>query len=88
MESETAQKLMEIQSASQKEELAIESAINCDEPGETGDRCSTFKRPMTCSNVVRHLPLKANWTAMKESILVRNHSAAQGVRRHSHRQVI
>ena len=48
MESETAQELMEIQSALQ-EELAIKSESNCDEAGMTGDRCSTFKRPMSCS---------------------------------------
>ena len=48
MESETAQELMEIQSALQ-EELAIKSEINCDEPGKTGYRCNTFKRPMSCS---------------------------------------
>ena len=48
MESETTQELMEIQSALQ-EELAIKSEINCDEPGKTGDRCNTFKRPMSCS---------------------------------------
>ena len=48
MESETAQELMEIQSALQ-DKLAIKSEINCDEPGKTGDRCNTFKRPKTCS---------------------------------------
>ena len=48
MKSKTTQELKVIQSALQ-EELAIKSEINCDEPGKTGDRCNTFKRPMSCS---------------------------------------
>ena len=50
MESETAQELMEIQSALQ-EELDIKSEMNCDldESGKTGDTCTTFKRPLSCS---------------------------------------
>ena len=57
MESKTAQKLMEIQSALQ-EELAIKSEINFDEPRKTGDRCNTFKRPMSCSKCGKALQSK------------------------------
>ena len=35
------------------------------------------------SNVVRHLPQKAVWTVMKESTLVRSHTAAQSVTKDS-----
>ena len=58
MEPETVQELMEIQRELQ-EDLAIKSEINCDEPGKTGNRCSTFKRPMSCSNCGKAFPSKS-----------------------------
>ena len=50
MEPETAQELMEIESALQ-EDLAIKSVFRCDpdELGNTGDKCTIFKRPLSCS---------------------------------------
>ena len=89
MEPETAQEPMEIESALQ-EELAIKSEFSYDpdESEKTGNSCPTFKRPLSCCHSVKHLTQNRNWTAMKESTLVRSHSAAQSVTLHSLKQLI
>ena len=89
MEPETAQEPMEIESALQ-EELAIKSEFSYDpdESEKTGNSCPTFKRPLSCCHLVKHLTQNRNWTAMKESTLVRSHSAAQSVTWHSLKQLI
>ena len=76
---------MEIQSALEGE-LTINSEFSCDldESGKTGDKFTTFKRPLSCYNCGS--PQKANWTAMRDFTLVRKHSAAQNVKRSSPHQ--
>ena len=46
MDTETAQELKEIQSALEEQS---ESGWDPDEPGKTGDQCTTFKRPLSCN---------------------------------------
>ena len=45
MEPETVQELMETQSALEEQR---ESSCDLDEPGKTGGKCNTFKRPLSC----------------------------------------
>ena len=87
MESETAQELMEIQSALQ-EELDIKSEMNCDldEFGTTGDTCTTFKRPLSCSKCGKAFMSK--WKLECPSTQERNHSAALSVTTNALTQVL
>ena len=59
MEPEAAQELMEIQSALQGE-LAIKTVLSY-EPGKRGDRCITFKRPLSCSKCGKAFTTKSKF---------------------------
>ena len=46
-----------------------------------------LKNHLVAPNAAKHLPQNGNWTAMKESTLVRNHSAALSLTTHALTQV-
>ena len=71
-------------------ELTFKSEFICDsdESAKTGNSAQLLKDRSVAANVARHLLQKANWTAMKEFTLMRNHSAVQSAKRSSNRKLI
>ena len=57
MEPETVQELMETQSALEEQR---ESSCDLDEPGKTGGKCNTFKRPLSCNKCGKAFITKVN----------------------------
>ena len=64
-------------------ELTIKSKFSRDpdKSRKKGIKCTAplLRNHLVAQNVVKHSPQKINWTAMKESTPMRDHSAAQSV---------